>query len=527
MLRYVGYSRAIDAPEISGQEFVKSVRLPQEIIDMIANEVDLPSAYQCALVASCFVHPVRRRIFHSIRLSESECHHVVSGGISGCLADFLGLPRKADIRPAPSRSLRLVEILDSAPELGALVKELTIEGNSSKDALCPISSWYCHRQAPLPTILSRLPNLEQLSLLFPSTRPLFFRCLPIDSAVAIVQAAQSPNLRRIVLENVLFDNKTVQLGDLFEFISVCASGGCLSEISISDHFTSGTTRHLLGPSLGAPFPFTDVDAGGFDWCLKDLINATDIKPAHNTTISLSSLSIYGTDYLTRTVLDWAVGVDSPVSLDSLQSLALGGVSRSSVLYASQVIQSCSKTLERLAFSQEASYFSPCPSMSPPLTSELLHVKDLRFVDNCWDERLSSPTLYQWCAILESSAPQHLTTFTADIHWHLDSIERGDRFRSVSWHRLESALSRVSPRAKLCVNVAITVSDSDAQSITRWKKVLGPDSGTLLAECFPKSHRKGDGFAFAVTVSVASTPSRLRRPAFGYEYTPAQGWAQLQ
>ncbi|KAF9258840.1 hypothetical protein L218DRAFT_707744 [Marasmius fiardii PR-910] len=514
------YFRAIDANETWGSISPMFMPLPQEIIEMIIDEVDLPSAYQCALSATFFVRPARRRMFRTIRLTECECRHVVSGGISGCLADFLGLPRRRDIRAVQSRSVQLVEILDSAPDISLFVKELIIEGNPSADALCPISSWYCHRQAPLPAILSRLPNLEKLSLLFPPTRPLFFRCLPVDSAKAIVQAAQSPNLRKITLENVLFDNTTAQVDDLFDFIRLCASGGHLSEITISEHFTSGTTRYLTRSILGAPF----ARAGDPDWHLKDLIDIADVKPVPE--ISLSSLSIHGTDFLTRAFLNWAAERDSPVSLASLKSLTLGGMNRSSVLFASQVIQLCSKTLERLAFAQEASHSTPCPSISYFFTSDILHVKDLRFVDNNWDELRSSPTLNHWCAILESSACPHLTTFTVDIHWHLDSIERVDRFRSVSWQRLDSALSRVSPGARLCVNVAISVPCSDGESMSRWKQALGPDSGTSLAECFPLSHCKGsDGFVFTITVGMP-LPCKLQQPVSGYEYAPVKGWAQI-
>ncbi|KAL0572777.1 hypothetical protein V5O48_009190 [Marasmius crinis-equi] len=503
------------------------IPLPPEIIWMIIEEVDLASASQCARAASCFVYPARRRIFQRICLFETEYDHMTPT-VGGRLADLLGLHyQRTESSVRHNRCIRLIEILDGAPEIRGLVKELVVEGRTSRGTLNPVSSWYSAHDSPLSSVLSRLPCLESISFLFPLSRPLLFRSLPLDSAHAIIRTVQSPTLRKITLENVLFENSASDPSDLLHFIRLCALGAGLSELSVSEHYTGVRAQDMWTAAFGTHHGLHEGHGmDGSTWRLKDLM-PLPASSTRNYPVPLSSLSITGTGFLTRVFLDWAMEPDSPISLSKLSSLTLGGLSRNSISRASRVIQRSSQTLQHLAFTQESYHLSAYPAslQSSFSTSELLPVQNLRFVENHWDELRSCPTLHRWCTVIESSCFRQLTHFTVDIHWYLDSIARASRFRSVSWHRLESALYRVSPDAKLCVNVKMTISQcSDAHSVSQWWNIIGPDSGALLAECFPLAHHKKDGFTFTVTVEG---PVCVKQESPSYEYTPARGWAQTR
>ncbi|KAK1218571.1 hypothetical protein PQX77_018749 [Marasmius sp. AFHP31] len=349
------------------------IRLPPEVIWMIIEEVDLQSAYQCALAASCFLYPSRRRIFQKIRLFETEYDHVTSS-VGDRFADFFGLQRK-DLASRPNRCLQLLEILDSAVEIRSLVKELVIEGRTPKDTLNPISSWYSPHHSPLSPVLSRLHSLESISFLFPLSRPLLFRCLPLESAHAIIRTVQSPLLRTVVLENVLFEDTASDPTDLLHFIRACSLGGGLSDLAVSEHYTSVRAQDMRTAVLGQhQHDLHEVDiVDSFKWRLKDLLPPSAYS-FRNEQLALTSLSVTGTGFLTRVFLDWALESGSPISLAKLRSLTLGGLSRNSIKRASHVVQRSSRTLQHLAFAQESYHNSPFPvslPSTPPAPDDLI------------------------------------------------------------------------------------------------------------------------------------------------------------
>ncbi|KAL0572586.1 hypothetical protein V5O48_009378 [Marasmius crinis-equi] len=199
---------------------VSTVEVPQDLLYHIFNELDDESVCQCALAARSFLTPAQNRLFRTVVLKEADM-----SGRSSRLS-FLNRPTKAQLLAA---SLAL------SPELGKLVKELICEGEGLPHVINrsrPSRAWYCEAKVPFNTILPHLSGLQSLSLLFCQENPLLCVSIPSPSRVAILQALQSPKIRKLAIENVV-ENVVYDANHDLLFLRHAVAGGGLEELSIT------------------------------------------------------------------------------------------------------------------------------------------------------------------------------------------------------------------------------------------------------------------------------------------------------
>ena len=145
--------------------------LPQELIDAIIYQVDdRKTLNACSLVASSFVFPSQRHIFHTIDLDAP-----------------------ASRKKAYARFLRLLTI---NPHLGMYVRSLRLGDDS--DDFGSSRSWIIHAKN-LPQFFQLLPRLESFSLTFNSDE-MDWKSIPAEIRSAFGRLFRLPTLQAISLE---------------------------------------------------------------------------------------------------------------------------------------------------------------------------------------------------------------------------------------------------------------------------------------------------------------------------------------
>ena len=148
-------------------------RLPQELIDVIINQVDDRKTLKaCSLVASSFVCPSQRLLFHTVDLDNA-----------------ILTPRKK----AYARFLRLLTL---NPLLGTYVRSLRL-GDDSEDFGFS-RSWIIHAKK-LPQLFRLLPQLEIFSLTFNSDE-MNWKSIPADIRSAFERLFYLPTVQTVSLE---------------------------------------------------------------------------------------------------------------------------------------------------------------------------------------------------------------------------------------------------------------------------------------------------------------------------------------
>jgi hypothetical protein len=148
-------------------------RLPQELIDVIINQVDDRKTLKaCSLVASSFVCPSQRLLFHTVDLDNA-----------------ILTPRKK----AYARFLRLLTL---NPLLGTYVRSLRL-GDDSEDFGFS-RSWIIHAKH-LPQLFQLLPWLEIFSLTFNSDDR-SWKSIPADIRAAFERLFYLPTVQAVSLE---------------------------------------------------------------------------------------------------------------------------------------------------------------------------------------------------------------------------------------------------------------------------------------------------------------------------------------
>ena len=148
-------------------------RLPQELIDSIISQLnDRKSLKACSLVASPFVLPSQRLLFHTIDLDTPTL-----------------TPRNLKIY------VRFLRILTLNPLLGTYVRSLRLGDDS--DNFGSSRSWTAHKN--LPQLLQLLPRLEAFTLTFNSCE-IQWTSIPEDVRAAFVRLFRLPTLQAISLE---------------------------------------------------------------------------------------------------------------------------------------------------------------------------------------------------------------------------------------------------------------------------------------------------------------------------------------
>ncbi|KAK1235933.1 hypothetical protein PQX77_000820 [Marasmius sp. AFHP31] len=277
--------------------------LPPELIEHILDQLDDSEACfrQLSLTARCFLAPARVRLFRTIIIKEEDDSNESSSSRSRMATKM----KNAKIippwlRPRSTSNLkRLAAVLQRNPGLGALVRDLVFQGWPIViGEPGPVLSSFHNPDAPVPFILSNLPNLESISFLFYSHMPPPFFGFSSSSCAALVHAVQSPKMRKIVSQHMRFGS----IQAMVLFLRHCVSGGSLEEISIT--------------CLADDPPWL-AESRKDEW--------EDIPvPQVGSPSVLRTLRVEGMPLMVETVLGWLVANEANVALDQLSTFDVVG-----------------------------------------------------------------------------------------------------------------------------------------------------------------------------------------------------------
>ncbi|KAL0580452.1 hypothetical protein V5O48_001606 [Marasmius crinis-equi] len=470
------------------------VHLPIDLLQHIMDELDEDSVRQCALAARCFVLPARRRLFTAISLCEEEYPkslitrrwHKLRVGIQRHISSQLSI--------GSTRCRQFADLLEISPHLGEFTEELIIEG---LELTTDYRSWYNIKDAPLHLILPRLPNLKSISFLFSQNFPLLFHWLPPLSCEAIVRAVQSSKIQRVVIENVIFE----EVEDLIHFLKHAASGGNLTELSITSLSTGAAAKESNNEWKEMPIP---------------PLNTTE------TTNVLESFQLVGCSIHAEKVFQWARGSDErPIQLGQLSTLeVVTPMSFELIKHVTDVIrtQSTTSRLQHLGLTYSAESLRSLQLSSDPLTKPFLWqaqntLRSITFypISRDYDDLFAFPEdmVDWWCSILKTFSFPNLTEFRIQrrgthAHYMLSGVfGDAERFASnaAQWQRFEIDLEKSAPNATLRVELR----SKGYFGVEKWKRIYFPEGDySSLETFFPLAHLGRVPFVLDLEVNTVST-----------------------
>ncbi|KAL0580450.1 hypothetical protein V5O48_001604 [Marasmius crinis-equi] len=492
------------------------------------DELDEDSIRQCALAARCFLGPARRRLFTKVNLCEQEHPHYASTGRWQKLRAGIRHNISSQLLGS-TRCRQLAELLESCPEVGEFTEELIIEG---LELMPQYRSWYNPKSAPLHIILPRLPNLKSISLLFPQYYPLHFNWLPPTSRTALVRAVQSPNIRSLVLENVLFE----AVDDLIHFVRHAASGGHLTDLSITSLNEGGSAKEKNPEWKEEPIRS---------------LNHTD------TTNVMRSFHLVACPVHAEQVLQWVRGDDCHLRLSELSALEVVTPMTPEILrLVTEIVgtQLPSSRLQHLGLAYCTEPLHSPPILPGPLSQPLLgqaqhSLQSLTLYvlsRNLGDfQTLPPSTVNWWCSLLKTSSFPNLTEFRIHrrgmaAHSMLSGLTVAwspDRFaeNAIRWQRMEAELVKSAPNVTLRVELWL----EGSLSTSKWKNMFFPDGDYKYLEAyFPLAHSGQVPLVIDMKVSTkrvnrrlrlredSSLPKNLVKHRGHFVYTPETRWSSL-
>ncbi|KAL0059438.1 hypothetical protein AAF712_013828 [Marasmius tenuissimus] len=493
--------------------------LPQELLQSIFAELDDESVRQCALAARSLLEPARSRLFRTLVLREED-DLPPQANKSKKVKRWLG--------PRSTKSQRLAALLKSASQLGEYAKALIFEGLPYSLLGRP---WYRSDEVAFHLILPRLPNLQSISFLFHQQNPLPFFCVPAPSCAAIIRSLHSPKIRKIIVENVSFDNAD----NLVVFLKHVASGGGLEELSVTT---------WANEPIEARWHFHQ------DWW-------NDV-PIHHRPYALRSLRVNGPPRVIQKVLGWARR-DANLSLDNLSRFeVVGAITPGTLNLVESVIGSDSLCLRHLGITAGEEPFrssfpstqSSASSLTQALRSGIAYnLRVITFYAIAFmkmEGHSPSPVacLDWWCNFLDGVSLPNLSEFRVDRRGYCsyylispeDVIDMGSyRVLPEMWQNLELILARSAPNSTLCIDIEAS---GWAKTVHSWKEEYFPTGDYSYLECcFPSAHSGRIPLIFNLTIRVRHFRSRrwllrsFAKPRRSYErgnyaYTPERRWTRL-
>ncbi|KAK7052923.1 hypothetical protein VNI00_004243 [Paramarasmius palmivorus] len=387
-------------------------RLPQELFDAILDifhcSQDIQSLRECALTARCFLPSTRRLIFRTIHLQ-----------------DILSEDGRA------KNTEQFEKLLKSSPHLAEYMTELIldIQGKIHR---------FDERKLPLPFILSRLENLEKITM----GKNWMFPALSAALLDALLDAIIAPRIRAIVMDRLDFNN----IADLIAFCEWTAGSSGIQELSF---------RHFRTP-----------DRRPADRVLTRLPR----RAAAPTPLNLRTFAVTHKAEEVKAILEWATSSRSCLRFTDLRSLTLGDLTEASFIHLLRILDAAKDTLTHLHL------LGNLPLSLPPLS--LTSARHLRTI-TCSLSLDDRSTLNRWCTALHQTEELKLDSFTVLVDPGLTSrtMTLSDVFVQHPWKEFEAALFTRTQCRRLEMKVG---------------PMGTPLSTNVIKDCFPLAHADSQG-----------------------------------
>ncbi|KAJ7582491.1 hypothetical protein C8J56DRAFT_954890 [Mycena floridula] len=234
--------------------------IPPELVLAIIDETDDVTLKSFSLVSRSFWPHCRRLIFSNLTFS-----NIGTGN-------------------GPARCQRFHRLVQQSPEVSLLVRHLVLEQHQAKGLWITL-------ERTLPAVLSMLPNLQSISLICSSyslqfNYPSHWDEMSTELRTALLNIFQLPTMRRIVLRGM---PSFTQISDLANLLQ-------------TPNLASLTVDSLILEQKGTP---------------PVVLSDSTLDQRH-----LESLEIKIGDEFSRSVVEWLLNRDCPVSVQHLRSLSL-------------------------------------------------------------------------------------------------------------------------------------------------------------------------------------------------------------
>ncbi|THU99279.1 hypothetical protein K435DRAFT_777064 [Dendrothele bispora CBS 962.96] len=461
----------------------KSSRLPQELIDLIVDELkeDVTSLRACALTSQCFRRPSQRTLFHCTKLHPLPPDRELEVQSSSNTTDS----NSEESRHRPSVCDRLHLLLQSSPHIAPYIRDLRIRDTENEEH--PSKSWLTKINS-LPLILPLLTQLQRIYIAGSMSESLLdIGKVPEETKKALFMAMRSSKITHIGFQCVQFPN----FEELLEAIGKAGWGGSLKNLTLfavdvaqdeesSDSDDSETKGTVIETKKR----------------VKKLDVVTDTDGRTNAEKSrLSSLALFMGPSLSTALSDWMLGSESSYSLDSLNKFSLVAEMTHELSLAKRVVAASKGSLKEINITiveGEEDYDDTLDLSAPRVVYFGLDISS----SNPYS---CQPVLNWWCTSLESSQncssqTDSLEVFNIFILTELMDITHF-HYTAPGWERLDELLSKRGEgqgdgnEKQVQMNVRLKLLDEEDDD-QKEDPVVPPELLDRLRDAFPLMKAKG-------------------------------------